>query len=64
MKPKYDFSLMFGSDSGGDEVPRILDSYFVDLSEFSRFYDARFPLGIVRGRAWGSPRCSPAFATG
>lgn len=50
MNPKYDFSLMFGSDSGEDEVPRILDSYFVDLPEFSRFYDRRFPLSIVRGR--------------
>src|SRR5262245_89273 len=48
--PYIDFAEMFGNDSGEDEVPQILDSYFVDLSEFKKFYDTTQPLSIVRAR--------------
>lgn len=45
-----DYDQLFGSDSGEDEDPRALRSYFVDLPEFRKFYDANNPLVIVRGR--------------
>lgn len=45
-----DYEQLFGSDSGEDEDPNALRSYFVDLPEFKKFYDARNPLTIVRGR--------------
>lgn len=45
-----DHDQLFGSDSGEDEDPRALRSYFVDLPEFRKFYDPRNPLAIVRGR--------------
>lgn len=45
-----DYDLLFGSDSGEDEDPNALRSYFVDLPEFKKFYDATKPLAIVRGR--------------
>jgi hypothetical protein len=45
-----DHEQLFGSDSGEDEAPHALLSYFVDLPEFRKFYDASKVLGIVRGR--------------
>lgn len=45
-----DYDQLFGSDSGEDEDPRALRSYFVDLPEFKKFYDSNNPLVIVRGR--------------
>lgn len=45
-----DYDQLFGSDSGEDEDPRALRSYFVDLPEFKKFYDANNPLVIVRAR--------------
>lgn len=43
-------SEIFGNDSGEDENPDILSSYFVELPQFSRFNSADHPLGIVRAR--------------
>ncbi|MGF6806048.1 hypothetical protein OKW30_001174 [Paraburkholderia sp. Clong3] len=43
-------SAIFGNDSGEDENPDVLSSYFVDLPQFSRFNSAEHPLGIVRAR--------------
>ncbi|MFZ3222343.1 MAG: hypothetical protein WA142_04505, partial [Rugosibacter sp.] len=45
-----DYEQLFGSDSGEDEKPEALRSYFVDLPEFKKFYDPDNPLVIVRGR--------------
>ncbi len=44
------YEQLFGSDSGEDEKPDALRSYFVDLPEFKKFYDPENPLVIVRGR--------------
>ena len=44
------YDQLFGSDSGEDENADALRSYFVDLPEFNKFYDANNPLVIVRGR--------------
>lgn len=41
---------LFGSDSGEDEKPDALRSYFVDLPGFKKFYEPENPLVIVRGR--------------
>lgn len=45
-----DYEELFGSDSGEDEKPDALRSYFVDLPEFKKFYEPENPLVIVRGR--------------
>lgn len=45
-----DYEELFGSDSGEDEKPDALRSYFVDLPEFKKFYQSENPLVIVRGR--------------
>lgn len=45
-----DYEQLFGSDSGEDEKPDALRSYFVDLPEFKKFYEPENPLVIVRGR--------------
>jgi hypothetical protein len=45
-----DYEQLFGSDSGEDEDPGALRSYFVDLPDFKKFYDLGNPLAIVRGR--------------
>ena len=53
MNPHFadiDYDQLFGSDSGEDEDPNALRSYFVDLPEFKKFYDEKNPLTIVRGR--------------
>ena len=44
------YDQIFGSDSGENEDPDALRDYFVDLPEFRKFYDAKNPLQIVRGR--------------
>ncbi|WP_183714270.1 P-loop ATPase, Sll1717 family [Paraburkholderia tropica] len=43
-------SSIFGNDSGEDENPDVLSSYFVELPQFARFNSAEHPLGIVRAR--------------
>lgn len=48
--PSIDYEQLFGSDSGEDENPDALRSYFVDLPEFKKFYEPENPLVIVRGR--------------
>jgi energy-coupling factor transporter ATP-binding protein EcfA2 len=45
-----DYEQLFGSDSGEDEKPDALRSYFVDIPEFKKFYDPENSLVIVRGR--------------
>jgi hypothetical protein len=45
-----DYAAIFGNDSGEDEDPKILDSYFVELPEFKRFTDEKISLSIVRAR--------------
>jgi hypothetical protein len=40
----------FGNDSGEDEVPELLNSYFVEIPQFERFFSADDPLVIVRAR--------------
>src|SRR2546430_6585249 len=45
-----DYDLLFGNDNGEDEDPTVLQSYFVDLEAFKKFYDPENPLGIVRAR--------------
>jgi hypothetical protein len=45
-----DHEQLFGSDSGEDEDPHALLSYFVDLPEFRKFYEPRHAMSIVRGR--------------
>lgn len=47
---EIDHEQLFGSDSGEDEDPHALLSYFVDLPEFRKFYEPKHALGIVRGR--------------
>lgn len=49
-RPDIDYDQLFGSDSGEDEDPKALRSYFVDLPEFRKFYEETNPLSIVRGR--------------
>ena len=47
---RIEYQKMFGNDSGEDEDPNVLDSYFVDLPEFRRFNDSKEPLVLVRAR--------------
>ena len=45
-----DYDHLFGSDSGENEDPNSLRSYFIDLPEFKKFYDPKYPLTIVRAK--------------
>jgi hypothetical protein len=47
---KIDYQKLFGNDSGEDEDPEVLDSYFVNLPQFARFNDPQQPLVLVRAR--------------
>lgn len=46
----FDYSTMFGNDSGENENPEYLDSYFVEQSAFKNFFSKERPLSIVRAR--------------
>ena len=55
---EIDYDQLFGSDSGEDEDPGALRSYFVDLPEFKKFYEPANPLVIVRGeKEWENLLC-------
>jgi hypothetical protein len=41
---------LFGSAAGEDEDPAVLDSYYINLPRFDRFYDLSNPLCIVSAR--------------
>ncbi len=45
-----DYEAIFGNDSGEDEDPKILASYFVELKSFSKTYDKNRKLEIVKAR--------------
>ncbi|MHB0926185.1 MAG: P-loop ATPase, Sll1717 family, partial [Gallionellaceae bacterium] len=44
------YEEMFGYDSGEDEPPELLNSYFVMIPEFKKFFDSKQQLSIVRAR--------------
>ena len=41
---------LFGNDAGEDETPSVLESYFIDLDEFSEFYSQAQNLCVVSAR--------------
>jgi hypothetical protein len=41
---------LFGNDAGEDEIPEVLDSYFLEKPEFSPFFDSAKRLAFVRSR--------------
>lgn len=41
---------LFGNDAGEDEIPEVLDSYFLEKPEFSPFFDPTKRLAFVRSR--------------
>ena len=41
---------LFGNDAGEDETPAVLESYFIDLEEFSEFYAQTQNLCVVSAR--------------
>jgi hypothetical protein len=45
-----DYEAIFGNDSGEDEAPEVLASYFVEQHSFKRAYDKNRKLEIVKGR--------------
>jgi hypothetical protein len=45
----YDGAL-FGNDAGEDELPEVLDSYFVDQPAFGSFFSRKLPYQIARSR--------------
>jgi hypothetical protein len=45
-----DYEQIFGNDSGEDEKPEVLASYFVELQSFQKAYDTSQRIGIIRAR--------------
>ncbi|MDV3347487.1 hypothetical protein QGP82_02175 [Leptothoe sp. LEGE 181152] len=50
LKIKLSDKSLFGNDAGEDEVPEVLDSYFIDLDDFQDFYDPNNRLCVVSAR--------------
>jgi hypothetical protein len=41
---------LFGNDAGEDEIPEVLDSYFLEKPDFQPFFDVSTRLNFVRSR--------------